>query len=79
MGSAAPKFWTGFEKMVLPAMVVAAANLVEIDSIAEEVDYLCAAASQRHRDRCCRHPAARLDSTAIMSDCPARQSQERSV
>ena len=56
MGSAAPKFLMVFE-MVSPAMVVAAANQVEIDSTAKEVDCLYAAAFLRRRDRCCRHPA----------------------
>ena len=64
MGSAALKFGTGFEKYVSPAMVVVAANPVETDLIATGVECSYAAAFQRRRDHCCRHPAAKLDSSA---------------
>ena len=79
MGSAALKSWMGFEKLVSPAMVVAAANPVEIDSFATGVGGSCAAASRRRQDHCCRRPAAKLDSSARRTDFPARQSQDRSA
>ncbi len=79
MGSAALRFSMEFEKQVSLAMVVAAANPVESDSIAKEVGYLCAAAFRQRRDRYCRHPAAKQDSSARRIVVQARQSQGHSI